>query len=550
MEPNEAGTPARKTPLNRDGGCQGRVAKDAAASLNKRGHMALNFIAQVAGFLMSVGINFLLTPFIVRRVGSEAYGFIGLANNFIGYAEIATIALNAVAARFITIRIYQSDSTCASRYFSTVIYTNILLSALLMLPSAVVIILLDKMVNIPSGLLSDIRLLFSFVFLCFFVGLISSSFDIAAFSRNRQYLSSVQLMLGNILRVSALAGAFLLFYPRVWFVGLALVIMNLYLLFWNRHYAAKLLPELKIRKRYFDRSVVRELLSSGIWNTTAKLGQILSEGLDLLLANLLIGVHEMGLLAIAKLIPTLFIKFLMTVSNIFVPQMTICYAQGDTDGLYRTIKFSMKLICLVTPVLNAAIFAFGQVFYSLWIPEEDPKILVTLTLLSTASFCVIGPLQPIFQLFVITDKLKKPSLVMIASGVVSVGATILLLKLTGSGIYIIAGVSGILAAAVGFVFHLPYGARCLGLDWKTFYPEIGKCVCSCLLLTMGLAAICRFVSVDSWGDLMLCAASAGVLGLLLNSILILDKNERSLVINALVRRFASVKRKYSAERAR
>ena len=41
--------------------------------------MSINIIASIVSFAVTVGINFFLTPYLVKEVGSDAYGFIGLA---------------------------------------------------------------------------------------------------------------------------------------------------------------------------------------------------------------------------------------------------------------------------------------------------------------------------------------------------------------------------------------------------------------------------------------------------------------------------------------
>lgn len=60
--------------------------------------MSINIIASIVSFAVTVGINFFLTPYLVKEVGSDAYGFIGLANNFVQYATIVTTALNQFQA--------------------------------------------------------------------------------------------------------------------------------------------------------------------------------------------------------------------------------------------------------------------------------------------------------------------------------------------------------------------------------------------------------------------------------------------------------------------
>lgn len=61
--------------------------------------MSINIIASIVSFAVTVGINFFLTPYLVKEVGSDAYGFIGLANNFVQYATIVTTALNSISGK-------------------------------------------------------------------------------------------------------------------------------------------------------------------------------------------------------------------------------------------------------------------------------------------------------------------------------------------------------------------------------------------------------------------------------------------------------------------
>ena len=72
----------------------------------KNKQLAINMIANIISFMVNIGINFLFTPYLINTVGKEAYSFFPLANNFISYTSIITVALNSMASRFITINIH------------------------------------------------------------------------------------------------------------------------------------------------------------------------------------------------------------------------------------------------------------------------------------------------------------------------------------------------------------------------------------------------------------------------------------------------------------
>ena len=92
--------------------------------------IAINMFAQIAVFGIQFCISFFLTPFIVRTLGVEAYGFVGLSNNIIGYMQVVTVALNSMAARFISIEYHNGNFQKANQYFSSVFYANSILTLL------------------------------------------------------------------------------------------------------------------------------------------------------------------------------------------------------------------------------------------------------------------------------------------------------------------------------------------------------------------------------------------------------------------------------------
>ena len=99
--------------------------------MNNKKQLAINMIAQVSSFVVSFFISFFVTPYIIQQIGVEAYGFVGLANEFVGYAQLITIALNSMAARFITIKLHEGDDESANKYFNSVLLANGVVSVVL-----------------------------------------------------------------------------------------------------------------------------------------------------------------------------------------------------------------------------------------------------------------------------------------------------------------------------------------------------------------------------------------------------------------------------------
>ena len=90
-----------------------------------------NIAMNIVAFIVQFFISFYISPLIVSKVGASAYGFIGLANDFVSYAAIIATVFNSVASRFIANSFYKEDYTTANYYFNSLIAANIVISAIL-----------------------------------------------------------------------------------------------------------------------------------------------------------------------------------------------------------------------------------------------------------------------------------------------------------------------------------------------------------------------------------------------------------------------------------
>lgn len=509
--------------------------------------LVINVISNIFSFGVNMGINFLLTPYIVSTVGKEAYAFVGLANNFVSYAQIITLALNAMATRFITINLHRNNTSKANKYFTSIVLANILLALLLIIPASLVVLFIDKIINVPYNILQDIKLLWTFIFFNFLISIITSTFGIATFATNRLDLAAFKNILSNVLRACILIIAFICFKPRIWYIGLVTIICTIFMFINDFYYKRKLIPELKIKIGYFRIDIIKQLLSSGIWSVLNKLGQILSDGLDLLITNIFIDVSSMGLLALAKTVPAAIYGLLATVSSVFTPQLTIYYAQKDTDKLILEIKKAMKLSGVFTNIGVAYMIAFGYMFYSVWVPSENIGMIQTLSILTVYGYITTGSTLGLYDVFTITDNLKMNSLVTLIVGILNALIVLILLNTTNIGVLAVAGVSTMTAIIKNVTFVPMYAAKCLSVSKKTFYPTIIRYIFSSMIIIIVCCSIGALFNTYTWGNLILGAVMCGIIGIILNYLLLFNKSEKLNLNQGILALFDRIKANYKKD---
>ena len=77
--------------------------------MESKKQLSINLIANVAAYSVNIIISFFMTPYLIRVLGKEAYSFYPIANNFVQYMGIITVALNSMASRFITIELAKGN---------------------------------------------------------------------------------------------------------------------------------------------------------------------------------------------------------------------------------------------------------------------------------------------------------------------------------------------------------------------------------------------------------------------------------------------------------
>lgn len=511
--------------------------KREKSGMNGKGkQLALNMLSQVVAFLLSLAINFFLIPIIIEKIGKEIYGFYSLADNFLEYATVVTTVINGMANRFITVEYSKGEIENANKYFTSVTLVNVLLTVILAIPATILVLFLEKIINVPANHVWDVKCLWAFTFMMFFVNLIFSRYEAAPFVKNRLEITAFINMTSIIIKAVLLMIVYSLFYPYIGYIGIIVFLCAVYAAVIKVRFKNKLTPDLKFKKELFEWGTVKELAKVGVWNSVSQLSQLLFTGLDLLIANIFIGAEEMSILSIAKTLPIMLISFIGVIAGAFYPSMTISYSTQTTEKFLEETKFASKMCGFICSVPVIGIVVFGKEFFSLWLPTLTAgeisriQILSLLTLLPQMLSIYVFPL---YQINTITCRVRIPAVLDCIIGVLNIIIVYLLLKFTDLGLYAIAGVSSALLLLKILIFVPIYAANGIKVKKGTFYPYIAKGILLNAVVMLACLCVRRIIPADSWGMLIAAAAVSAAVGYGIGFMIIFSKDERKKAIGAL-----------------
>lgn len=504
----------------------------------KNKDMLINLFANIMLFSVNLLISFVLTPFIVERLGEAAYGFIGLLNNLVNYASIATVALNSMAGRFITIAYHRNEKEKATKYFSSVLYGNIFISLFLMLVSVVVLINLTSIINIPSDLERDVKVAFLLMSFEFTVGLISTVYGISTIVTNKLYLSSIKSMQASLIRIVVVCCLFFVFDPHIYFLSIATLIVAIFLLCANISFKKSLLKDIPVSMKYFEWNIVIKLIKSGIWNCLNQISSILNTGLSLLLTNVILGPNPMGILSIAKTIPNYFISFTGTIVHVFTPQMTIDYAKDSTEEIIGVVNKSVRILSLFAGVIFAFCVFYSYDFYKLWIPATSTILLYRLTMLSVIHMPITSGMNSLYNIFTVTNHVKTTGIVLFFNSLFNISIT-LVLALFFDGeqfLYILTGVSSVTALILFCCFTIPFAGYCLKLKKGVFYKQLFVCLKITSIILLIFYGVKLLIPLKSWVNLLSASVTSSIVSLVVILFLFWDREEIELLVNKIRRK--------------
>lgn len=509
-----------------------REKGEGVTTLNIKKQTFLSLILSFFSFVINYSVNFLVTPYISAHLPGT-YGYVKLANDIIGYAQLITIALDSMASRFISIEYNKGNKERAHQYYCSVMAANIIIAAVLSVPMSLAVLNIESLISIPEANLMDIKILFALSFFSFLLTICFAANSVATFVLNRLDLTYYVEIIIYVVRAGVLLLLFALMAPHVYYIGLTGVFVGVITIVGNQVIKVKILPKFRFEPNMVSFRMVWEIVSAGIWNTVQKLGQILLDGLDLIISNIMINAAAMNDLSFAKTMPTIIASLLVKVSSVFMPNYAILYAQGQMEELKKATKSSMTILSVIISIPIGIIIAFGLDFYQLWIPNENVRMVTILSTLSCILYVVSTPMNAVYNLFTVANKVKPLALVMLMSGILSTLLVLMLVKLTTAGIFAVVCCSVVIGILRNVIFVAPYAAKMLGFSAFTFFPEIGKSIISVVVVSVMSVILRMLMPITGWSTFfVLCIIAAG-LGLIINIIFLLDKEQKSKLVHKL-----------------
>ncbi|MCR5308534.1 MAG: MATE family efflux transporter [Bacilli bacterium] len=507
------------------------MAKDLSFRNSKK-QMVVNVISNLLVFVINAGISMLLTPFLISNIGKEAYSFYPISNTIVHYITIIATSLNTVGCRYISISIFQKKNEEANRYYSSMIISDFILSLVLLIPSFIFVLFINKFLDVPVNIVETVRFLFALVLSSAIITILTSAFGVATMAKNRMDLRSYRELFISILRVSLLFAFYKLFSPSLIFIGVAAVACSLTMAGIQFAYTRYLTPNLRFSFHNCSSTHIKEICIASIWVTINSLGTLMLSGTTIVIANVFYGPSSSGTLSICLTVPNLLTSVISLLVSVFYPILAHSFVTNSKEEFASKIQNVQKLIGALGCAITTVFCVFSIHFFKLWTPKENSGELAMYTYILFSQYLAVSCFWVLTNVFIICNKNKIAAIATIIAGALNIVVQICF-SFFDAPLFFLPLTSSLLCILLCSVFMPIYASKVVDTKCFPFIKPFIICFLVSLFVGTGGYFISFFSTINSWLMFILIAIGYGILVLPIYFFLIIGLDNLKKIVSEI-----------------
>jgi O-antigen/teichoic acid export membrane protein len=466
--------------------------------MSRSSNLKMGAILSYLGICVNIVAGLIYTPWLIKSIGQSDYGLYVLATTFIGYFFI-DFGLGNSISRFISKYRLEDDQQTEQNFLGIIYKLYMVISAIIFVILLVVYVFIDGIfLQLTVAELDRFRIVY----------VIAGLFSIISFPFNTlngiliAYEQYVPLKLAGILQKILLITLMVILLSLG--KGLyALVAVNAVTGFTAIIYkliVVKRNTNIRINWRYYNKSLLKVILSFSIWITIIGLAQQMIVNLPPTLLAIISGTTAITIYSIGRIIQSYVWTFADALNGLFMPKVTqinrLENAIDKTNELMVTIgRIQLFIIGLVV----SGYISFGHEFTRIWIGKAFGESYWVAVLLIIPYLVTLTQEIANVKLYVVNE-IKYRAILYICAFITSIFINLLLVPRYGAiGAAIGIFIAFILFNIVGI--NIVY-KRILKIDILGFFKKCHLKLLPPIMVCTLLGISSRLVYVaDTWGQL-------------------------------------------------
>lgn len=436
-------------------------------------------------FNMIAGLIY--TPWMISQIGQSHYGLYTLANSVITML-VMDFGIGAAVSRFISKYNAEGDLEATNRFLG-VVYK--LYFAIAMIIFAALVVLYFFIDGLYANLSADEMEIFKVLYVI--VGLFSViSFPFVNLNgiliaherfvelKLADVFHKVFIVVAMVLCLLMGQGVYALVLVNA-IAGLLTIVLKLWVI--------KRKTPIKIRFKYRDKGLLKEIFSFSAWTTVGSLAQrmIFNITPSIIAAVSITGTLGVAVFGVATTIEGYVFIFSTAINGMFMPRIAKIVHDGKKqEQLVPLMNKVGRLQCMIIGLLVVGFIALGESFVTdIWNKPDYSESYICAVLLILPSF-LHQPMEVANTTMIVENKVKQQAVVLLIMGGLNVALSLVLSKYYGA---LGASVSIFIAYMVRTVLMTVLYQKTLHLDMWSFFKETFMKLVPQLILTLAVGMV-------------------------------------------------------------
>jgi O-antigen/teichoic acid export membrane protein len=434
--------------------------------MNLREQAAKNISATWLGLLVHAAVGFFLSPFILHKLGDEAFSLWVLVFSLSGYYGLFDLGIRSSIVRYVAKFAATQDEDKLRRFLSTGVAFYSVVSLVVLLLTGIGFFHLQSLFKIPAGFLASARVLFALAgtgaALSFPLGVFAAVLEgLQKFSWLHLSQVGVTLLRGLLITIALTEGGGLVAIGAIT-VGMSL--LGYLIIMWI---AFRAFP-LQLNARYVDSHSFWQMLSYSAFAFVILLADKLRFQSDPILIGALLSSSAITYFSIGSKLVEYSTAAVRSMAVTITPLSSHLHATGDVVRLRKTLVSGNRACALIIFPLCAILVILGRSIVEVWVGAKYLPSYLVLVILAVSKSIYLAQATSTKILLGI-GKHRTLAGVFLVEGAINVILSILLLAHFG-----IVGVA--LGTAIPLtctsLFFLPrHICRELGIPLSTFLSQ-------------------------------------------------------------------------------
>ncbi len=345
------------------------TAKPPPREARKRPRTLVNVFSGYGVVLFGAVSAFFLSPFVVHKLGNEAYGTWVLLVSLVGYLGLLDIGVRGAVTRFIAHRHAADDHAASSRYASAGLFLFSITAAITIIVGAGIALGIGRIFNISPELIDTAQVAVFLGAVTMAVAFVGGVYGGIVTGMERFDINAVTEICVQIFRIVAIVLALNAGYELVALASIQLT-GGLLILGTNVLLSRWLYPELDMSLRRWTRTDLREILDFSIVTTILRGAGLITLQLDAAVIGMF---HPAGLIAYFAVGSNLIVyarSMLDAIAHTITPRISALEGGGELAHAHRLPLVGGRIGALVLLPIIMTFLTRGSTFIGLWMGEE------------------------------------------------------------------------------------------------------------------------------------------------------------------------------------